>query len=151
LQVNSLFSQLALTTHSVIAEVRMVPNQPLVFADDGNKRKEDAIIAYSWGKFLFTGDETWPLRLPMTKAVVRAMDTVTAFCATEAGGAVMVEKFVLGGASKRGWTVWTAAAVDHRVIAIAPVVIDLLNIGGLLRAPIPLLRFLGPGNRRIRE
>jgi PhoPQ-activated pathogenicity-related protein len=35
LQVNSLFSQLALTTHSVIAEVRMVPNQPLVFADDG--------------------------------------------------------------------------------------------------------------------
>src|SRR5439155_1099241 len=68
------------------------------------------------------------LRLPMTKSVVRAMDTVTAFCRSAAGGGIDVDRFVIGGASKRGWTAWTAAAVDQRVVAVAPVVIDLLNV-----------------------
>jgi PhoPQ-activated pathogenicity-related protein len=126
--VNPLLIRAALTTRSVVGEVRMVPNEPLTFADDGRPRNEDAIIAYSWRKFLLTGDETWPLRLPMTKSVVRAMDAVTSFCASPKGGAVRVDKFVLGGASKRGWTAWSAAAVDRRVVAIVPVVIDLLNI-----------------------
>jgi PhoPQ-activated pathogenicity-related protein len=127
-QISPLLARLALATRSVIAEVRMVPNQPLVFADDRQKRTEDAITAYSWQKFLTTGDETWPIRLPMTRSVVRAMDTVTAFCASFAGGGITVDKFVLAGASKRGWTAWTTAAVDHRVVAIVPAVIDLLNI-----------------------
>ena len=75
-------ADIAVTTQSVVVELRMIPNQPLVFADDGGReRKEDEIIAYTWDKFLRTGDEKWPLRLPMTKAVVRAMDAVTAFCA----------------------------------------------------------------------
>jgi PhoPQ-activated pathogenicity-related protein len=127
-EINPLLIRAALTTRSVVGEVRMVPNEPLTFADDGRPRKEDALIIYSWRKFLATGDETWPLRLPMTKSVVRAMDAVTSFCASPEGGAVTVDKFVLGGASKRGWTAWTAAAVDRRVVAIVPVVIDLLNI-----------------------
>jgi PhoPQ-activated pathogenicity-related protein len=126
--INPLLVRGALMTHSVVAEVRMVPNEPLVFAGDGQKRSEDAIIAYSWLKFLSGGDEDWPLRLPMTKAVVRAMDTITAFCASPAGGGIRIDRFVLGGASKRGWTAWTTAAVDRRVVAIVPVVIDLLNI-----------------------
>ena len=127
-KINALLTQLALATNSVVIEVRMVPNEPLVFAGDGRKLTEDAITAFSWEKFLTTGDETWPLRLPMTKSVVRAMDTITSFCASSAGGGLSVDKLVVGGASKRGWTAWTVAAVDNRVVAIIPVVIDLLNL-----------------------
>jgi PhoPQ-activated pathogenicity-related protein len=126
--VNPLLASLAVATGSVLSELHMVPNEPLTFAGETRTRSEDAIIAYSWDKFLQTGDETWPLRLPMTKAVVRAMDTITAFCRTPEGGGITVDKFVVGGASKRGWTTWTTAAVDKRVIAIAPLVIDLLNV-----------------------
>jgi len=106
----------------------MVPNQPLVFAGEMKGRVEDSLIAYTWDKYLRTGDEKWPARLPMTKAAVRAMDTVTAFCGSEEGGKIKVEKFVVAGASKRGWTTWSTAAVDKRVVAIVPIVIDLLNV-----------------------
>jgi PhoPQ-activated pathogenicity-related protein len=127
-KANPLLAIAAVMTRSVIAELRMVPNQPLTFAGETDPRAEDGIIAYSWDKYLRTGDETWPLRLPMTKSVVRAMDAITDFCHSRAGGGVEIGRFVLAGASKRGWTAWTAAAIDRRVAAVVPVVIDLLNI-----------------------
>ena len=117
----------AVTTHTVVAELRGVPNEPLVFTGETKERTEDEIIAYTWVKYLKTGDETWPLHIPMTKAAVRAMDTITNFCATPPGGNVHVEKFVVAGGSKRGWTTWTTAAADKRVVAIVPMVIDMLN------------------------
>ena len=113
-RANPLLAMVAVTTRSVIADLRMVPNQPLTFVGESQQRSEDAIIAYSWDKYLRTGDETWPLRLPMTKSVVRAMDTVTAFCRSDPAGGINVDRFVVAGASKRGWTAWTAAAVDQR-------------------------------------
>jgi len=117
-------------TGTVVAELRMVPNQPVIFKDDPARtpRTEDDFIAYTWDHFLRTGDERWPARLPMTKSAVRAMDAVTAFSASAAGGGHRVARFVVSGASKRGWTTWTAAAVDARVVAIVPAVIDLLNV-----------------------
>ena len=121
---------IARDTGTVVAELRTVPNQPVVFQDDPKHelRSEDDFIAYTWDHFLRTGDDRWPARLPMTKSAVRAMDAVTAFCATAEGGQVRVARFVVAGASKRGWTTWTTAAVDARVVAIAPVVIDVLNL-----------------------
>lgn len=113
---------------TVVAEVKQIPNEPLVFSDDGKSRTEDGIIAYNWDKYLRTGDHEWLTRMPMTKAVVRAMDTVQEFCASKDGGGVKVSNFVLAGASKRGWTTWTATIVDKRVIACVPMVIDLLNL-----------------------
>jgi len=124
---DSSLAMIAEATKTVVAEVRMVPNQPLRFAD-GIPRWEDSLIAYCWDKFLRTGEEIWVTRLPMTKSAVRAMDTVVEFCASPAGGSLTIEHFVVAGASKRGWTTWTTAAVDSRVIAIAPVVIDILNV-----------------------
>jgi PhoPQ-activated pathogenicity-related protein len=118
----------AKATNCVVAELRGVPNQPLVFAGETESRSEDSLIAYTWDKYLNTGDERWPARLPMTKSAVRAMDTVTAFCATPEGGGLRVDSFVVAGASKRGWTTWTTAAVDKRVVAAIPIVIDTLNV-----------------------
>jgi PhoPQ-activated pathogenicity-related protein len=120
--------QLAAQSGAIVADLGQVPNQPLQFADENQPRSEDAIIAYTWDKFLRTGDERWPLRLPMTKAAVRALDTITQFLSSAAAGGVQVRNFVVTGASKRGWTSWTTAAVDPRVIAIAPIVIDTLNV-----------------------
>lgn len=127
--VDRRLSGIAQATHSVVAELRGVPNEPLTFiGDETNPRSEDSLIAYTWDKFLKTGDSTWPARLPMTKSAVRAMDTVTAFCASDQGGKIRVDQFVVAGGSKRGWTTWTTAAEDKRVIAIVPMVINLLNI-----------------------
>jgi PhoPQ-activated pathogenicity-related protein len=121
---------MATDTGTVVAELRMVAAQPVVFVDDPARkpRFEDDFIAYTWAHYLKTGDDRWPARLPMTKAAVRAMDAITAFCGSPDGGAVPVGRFVVAGASKRGWTTWTTAAVDRRVMAIAPIVIDVLNL-----------------------
>ncbi|HTL18799.1 MAG TPA: PhoPQ-activated pathogenicity-related family protein [Patescibacteria group bacterium] len=121
-------ARIAVATKSIVTELRMVPNQPLVFAGENEGRSEDALIAYTWDKFLRTGDEKFPARLPMTKAAVRAMDTVISFCSGAEAGHTTIDGFVVAGGSKRGWTTWTTAAVDMRVIAIVPIVIDLLNI-----------------------
>jgi PhoPQ-activated pathogenicity-related protein len=122
------FRLLATGTGSIVAVISAVPNQPLHFTDESIPRSEDEIIAYSWDKFLQGGDDYWPAQLPMVKSVVSCMDAVQAFTATSAGGNKTINDFVLTGGSKRGWTAWLAAAVDDRVIAIAPIVSDLLNM-----------------------
>lgn len=124
---------IAKATGTVVAELRMVPNQPLVFNGDGKKRKEDDLIAYTWDQFLKTGDITWSARFPMVKSVVRAMDCLQEFLRSKEGGGVIIEKFVVAGGSKRGWTTWLAGAVDGRVEAIIPIVIDVVNVEPSMR------------------
>ena len=118
---------IATSTGGAVAELKNIPNQPLVFHNDGTPRVEDDLIGYAWAQFLETGDPTWLPRLPMVKSVVRAMDCITEFSASEAGGKRKVGKFVVGGGSKRGWTTWMAGAADNRIEAIVPIVIDVAN------------------------
>jgi PhoPQ-activated pathogenicity-related protein len=119
---------MATTTSTIVAILQQVPNQPISFEDHKKGMVEDDFIAYTWDKFLRTGNEIWPARLPMTKSAVKAMDALQQFTGSAAGGGRRLEGFVVAGGSKRGWTSWTTAAVDKRVVAIAPLVIDLLNL-----------------------
>ncbi len=125
---DKLIAGIAMTSNAVVADLKQVPNQPLTFPDGGGPRSEDGIIAYTFVKFLETGDATWPLLLPMVKSAVRAMDTVQKHLSSLDTGALDIKHFVISGGSKRGWTTWLTAAVDQRVVAIAPAVIDVLNM-----------------------
>jgi PhoPQ-activated pathogenicity-related protein len=119
---------IATSTHTVVADLGMVPNQPLTFDKVDKPRSEDDLIAYCYVKFMDTGDATWIPRLPMVKSAVRAMDAVTELLASDKGGKTAVKKFVVAGGSKRGWTTWLTGAADGRVAAIIPAVIDVVNV-----------------------
>ncbi|MFN7946284.1 MAG: PhoPQ-activated pathogenicity-related family protein [Blastocatellia bacterium] len=127
-------ANIAVDTNSVVAELGMVPNQPLRFTDSMDKaRHEDDLIAYTRVKHFTTKDDFWLVRLAMVKSGVRAMDAIQEFLASEAGGRVKVDQFVVSGGSKRGWTTWLVGAVDKRVVAIMPMVIDALNSEAITR------------------
>jgi len=107
--------------HAIVAVLRQTPNQPLV-----GDLTEDALISYTLHKFKEDGDYSWPLLFPMVKSAVRAMDAVQEFSSSVLKHTL--NRFVVSGASKRGWTTWLTGASDPRVAAIAPMVIDILNM-----------------------
>ncbi|MCA9013363.1 MAG: PhoPQ-activated pathogenicity-related family protein [Planctomycetaceae bacterium] len=136
--------QIARATGSVVCELKMVPNQPLIFHNDGVPRTEDDLIGYTWDQYIKTGDSTWLARNAMIKSAVRAMDSITAMMASETGGGRTVNKFVVAGGSKRGWTTWLTGAMDPRVVAIVPIVIDVLNVDLSMRHHFAAYGFWAP-------
>jgi PhoPQ-activated pathogenicity-related protein len=115
------FAQLAQKNSAIVAIVRQTPNQPLY--DDYT---EDELISFTLHNFKNDGDYTWPLLFPMTKTAIKAMDVVQEF--SKESLKKEVSRFTVTGASKRGWTTWLTGASDKRVEAIAPMVIDVLNM-----------------------
>jgi PhoPQ-activated pathogenicity-related protein len=113
--------EVAKTNHAIVALLKQTPNQPF-FGD----LTEDALISYTLHNFKKDKDYSWPLLFPMVKSAVRAMDVVQEFSKQKLNHTV--NRFVVTGASKRGWTTWLTGASDKRVEAIAPMVIDVLNM-----------------------
>jgi PhoPQ-activated pathogenicity-related protein len=128
--IDPLTEILCVSSGLVTGHLGQIPNQPIVFPSDPLKKRrvEDAIIAFTWAHFLNdTSNPYWLLRLPMTKAVVRAMDTIQAFT-SNLPNVPKITSFGVAGASKRGWTTWTTAAVDMRVKFFIPIVIPVLDM-----------------------
>jgi PhoPQ-activated pathogenicity-related protein len=128
---------LAEVTGSVVAMVSQVPNQPLFFDDEAEPKEGEALLAYGMDKYLETEDPKWLVQFPMTKAVVKTMDTLQALARSSEGfwsTVPHVNDFVVVGASKWGWAAALTAAVeahkgsDSRVKAILLASIDLLNL-----------------------
>ncbi len=109
-----------------IAILLNVPQQPIF---DG--KKEDAIIAHTFDKYLTTGESDWPLLLPMVKSATKAMDAVQAYAKEQLD--IKIDGFTVTGASKRGWTTWLVSAIDPRVEGLAPMVIDTLKMDAQLK------------------
>ena len=115
------FSRVATQNSAIIAVVKQTPNQPLY-----DSLTEDALISFTLHNFKNDGDYSWPLLFPMVKSAKRAMDAVQQFAQQTLKKEI--RDFVVSGASKRGWTTWLIGANDTRVKAIAPMVIDMLNM-----------------------
>ena len=115
---------------AIIVNVSNIPFQPVNFLESNQESfLEDDLIAFAWNKFLKSGGSMkyleWLPRLPMTRAVVRSMDLAQEIAIQNN---IQLNNFVVSGASKRGWTAWTTAAVDKRIVGVVPMVIDLLNV-----------------------
>lgn len=121
---------LARRTRFPVAVLFNVPNQPI------QGMREDDLVAWSFGKYLESGDSTWPALFPMTRAAFRAMDALQAATKSSANA---IQKFVVAGESKRGWTTWLVGAVpDKRVVGIVPVSFDFLDFPAQLHRQIEL-------------
>ena len=113
-------ADLATAAGMAAAVVNQIPFQPMF-----GQMVEDDLVAHSFAEFVRTGEPDWPLLLPMVKAAVAALDAAGGIAA-DLGHPV--DRFVLGGASKRGWTSWLTAAADDRVVGIVPSGIDMLRL-----------------------
>lgn len=116
-----MYVRLAELLRTPVVVLLHVPQQPIF---DG--KREDAAIAYTFDEYLRTGDPEWPLLLPMVKSAVRGMDAAQEFARDQ--WSLELRTFTVTGASKRGWTTWLTSTVDRRVKALAPMVIDVLNM-----------------------
>lgn len=115
--------RLAELTRLPVVALFGVPNQPIW------DMREDDLIAHTFEQHLISGETDWPLLYPMVGAARAAL--------AAAESLLGVSRFVVTGASKRGWTTWLLAATrDPRVAAIAPMVFDNLNMPSQMRAQL---------------
>ncbi len=140
--IDPMVLRMARETGAVYAILYNIPNQPLF----GGKN-EDALVVHTWIQFMQTGDESWPLHVPMAKAVLKSMDAIQEFFKRR--NLPQIEGFLINGSSKRGWTTWLAAASrDPRIKAIAPMVIDTLNLPAQSEYQ---MSYYGGGSEQIKE
>jgi len=122
-------ASLAVTVRTACSVLYQIPNAPLVFTADPERkeRSEDAAVAFTWAQYMLYNQNKpeWVLYFPMCKAAIKTMDATTEFLQNKTGN--VITRWVTAGASKRGATTWLTGAVDKRIIGIVPIVFDVLN------------------------
>lgn len=123
-QINTL-KNIAQQTHTIVISISNIPNQSLIYQNDQQPVKEDDSVAKSWKLFMEQPNnrQLLPLHVPMATAVSQAMRI-----AKQELKPWKIERFIVTGASKRGWTSWLTAISDPDVDAIVPFAMDFLNI-----------------------
>lgn len=127
LAMNAVSSQIGVITVALF----QIPNCHMVYPSDPEKkrRSEDAMLAWAWNEFMKSGDPEWLPRLPMAKAVMKAMQAVQEYTTKEDSPVqAEIDGWLVAGASKRGWTTWMVGAAAEKctwcpkVDALAPIV-----------------------------
>ena len=123
-KINTL-KNIARETDTVVISISNIPNQSLIYQNDQQPVKEDDSVAKSWKLFMEQpkNRQLLPLHVPMATAVSQAMRI-----AKQELKPWKIERFIVTGASKRGWTAWLTAISDPDVEAMVPMVMDFLNI-----------------------
>lgn len=98
-----------------------IPNQPMW------GKKEDALMSYTFKQAFDENNFTEkPLLLQMARSVIKSMDAIETVSKEEGRP---IDKFIITGASKRGWTSWISAGTkDKRIVGIMPIVFDWLDM-----------------------
>lgn len=117
-------SRIAIATRTVVISVSNVPNQVLSYQGVTTPLGEDNSVAYSWK--LFIGDtqkyQDASLHISMVASVSQAFRVAKKELTQQ-----NINKFIVTGASKRGWAAWLTALSDPDVGAVVPFAMDLLN------------------------
>lgn len=130
-------TQAAIGTGCPAVAIYDIPNQQICFYDNASAGpycdSEDGAIAYTFNRYLYHNKAAeWLLLFPMAKAGIRALDAIEEISAQVFNKPIT--KFVVSGASKRGWTTWLVGATDYknRIVAIVPVVLDALDFNSFI-------------------
>lgn len=117
-------SRIAIATRTIVISVSNIPNQILNYQGVTTPLAEDDSVVYSWK--LFLGDtqkyRDASLHIPMSASVSQAFRLAKKELVQQ-----NITKFIVTGASKRGWAAWLTALSDPDVDVIVPFVMDLLN------------------------
>ncbi|MGG2142783.1 PhoPQ-activated pathogenicity-related family protein [Symbiopectobacterium sp. RP] len=119
-----MLASIARTTKAVVISVSNIPNQYLTYGADNKPLKEDDNVARSWSLFMDNPSlrTRASVHIPMATAVSQAIRV-----AKQELKAQGITRFIVTGASKRGWTSWLTFITDPDVDAVVPFVIDLLD------------------------
>lgn len=118
-----------------------VPDQPICWPQpDGTQfcGSEDAAVGYSFEQFFLHNQSIEAtLLFPMTKAAIAAMNASEQIAEQYLN--IPVKKWIVSGASKRGWTTWLVSATlayTNRIKASIPVVLDAINFADFLKREV---------------
>lgn len=116
--------EVARATQTIVISLHTIPTRDLVYQNDGKPREEDDSIARTWRLYMDepVQRQQLPLHVPMAATISQ-----TIRLSKKELRKYDINKFIVTGASKRGWASWLSGISDPSVEAIVPFVIDVLD------------------------